>query len=204
MNKMRSDFPNRFETEKLKLRPYQDGDERIFLEMLKKGNREYLDELLGPISQTTGINEVKTYLRQLATDWVTKKRFVLSYWLKNSMEYLGHIWIEPKNWDLFIFEIGWFVVINKQGKGFPTEATYCALKFLFQYLNAQKVIVTVRDHGEFKAKSIKIAKKHGFIQEGFSRNSVLIVNSKGPGAIVGVYHFGLLRSEAIQEGYLDE
>ncbi|MHA1946381.1 MAG: GNAT family N-acetyltransferase [Candidatus Hodarchaeales archaeon] len=59
------------------------------------------------------------------------------------------MWIEPKNWDLFIFEIGWFVVINKQRKGFPTEATHCALKFLFQHLNAQKVIVTVRDHDEF-------------------------------------------------------
>jgi RimJ/RimL family protein N-acetyltransferase len=150
MSNMRSDFPNRFETEKLKLRPYQDGDERTFLEMLNNGNREYLDELLGPISQTTDINEVKTYLRQLAADWVAKKRFVLSYWLKNSMEYLGHIWIEPKNWDLFIFEIGWFVVINNQGKGFPTEASSCALKFLFQHLYAQKVIVTVRDHGEFK------------------------------------------------------
>jgi hypothetical protein len=86
MNKMRSDFPSKFETKYLKLRPYQDGDERIFLEMLNKGNREYLDELLGPISQTTDINEVKTYLGQLAADWVTKKDF-LSYWLKNSFEY---------------------------------------------------------------------------------------------------------------------
>ncbi|MHA1967814.1 MAG: GNAT family N-acetyltransferase [Candidatus Hodarchaeales archaeon] len=201
---MRSDFPNRFETERLKLRPYQDGDDRIFLEMLNKGNREYLDELLGPISQTMDINEVKTYLNQLVTDWFTKKRFVLSYWSKNSIEYLGHIWIEPKNWELFIFEIGWFVVIDKQGKGFPTEATRCALKFLFRHLKAQKVIVTVRDHGEYKVKSIKIAKKCGFIQEGFSRNSVQIFNFKGPGAIVGVYHFGLLRSEAIQEGFLEE
>ncbi|MHA2032971.1 MAG: GNAT family N-acetyltransferase [Candidatus Kariarchaeaceae archaeon] len=201
---MRSDFPDQFETENLKLRPYQDGDERIFFKMLNNGNREYLDELLGPISQTTDIDEVKTYLRQLAADWVAKRRFVMSYWLKSSLEYLGHIWIEPKNYDLFIFEIGWFVVINKQGKGFPSEATNCALKFLFQHLNAQKVIVTVRNHGEFKIKSIKIAKKYGFLQEGFIHNSVQIFNSKGPGAIVGVYHFGLLRSEAIKEGLLDE
>lgn len=203
MNKMRSDVPKQFETGNLKLRPYQDGDERLFLEMLNNGNREYLDELLGPISQTTDINEVRTYLGQLETDWTAEKRFILSYWLKSSSEYLEHIWIEPKNRDLNIFEIGWFVVINKQGKGFPSEATHCALKFLFQHLNARKVIVTGRDHGEFKTKSIKIAKKYGFTQEGFIRNSVQIHNSKGSGVIVGVYYFGPLRSEAIQEGFLD-
>jgi len=204
MHRMLLDLPNGFETERLILRPYQDGDEKIFLEMLDKGNRVYLDELLGPISQTIDINEIKTTLRQLAADWVAKNRFVLSYWSKNSLEFLGHIWIEPKNWDLCIFEIGWFVVIDKQGKGFPTEAARGALKFLFQHLRAQKVIVTVRDHGEYKDKSIKIAKKCGFIREGFSRDSVQIVSSKGSEAIVGVYHFGLLRSEAILEGFLEE
>jgi len=193
---MQLDIPNRFESERLTLRSYQDGDEIIFLDMLKNGNREYLDELLGPISQATDIDEVKSYLNELIIDWNTRKRFVLSYWLKDSAKYLGHIWIEPQSWNLLIFEIGWFVVIDKQGEGFATEAARCALKFLFIHLNAQKIIVTVRDHGEFKTKSVGIAKKCGFVQEGYSRNSVRIFTSKGSGPIVGEYHFVLLRSEA--------
>ena len=202
MHKKLFDVPDRFETEKLILRPYQDGDEVTFLEMLNNDNRKYLDELLGTISQAIDLNQIKMYLRQLKSDWTAKNRFVLSYWLKNSSEYLGHIWIEPKNWDLLIFEIGWFVVKNQQGKGFATEAAKIAIGFLFNNLKAKKITANVRDHGKYKEKSIRIVKRCGFKQEGYSRESVQISNSKGSGPIVGVYHYGLLRSEALDEGFL--
>ncbi|MHA2224829.1 MAG: GNAT family N-acetyltransferase [Candidatus Hodarchaeales archaeon] len=116
MDKMFFEVPDRFETEEFILRPYRDGDEVAFLEMLNNNNWEYLDEFLVLISQAIDLNLIKIYLRQLKADWSSRNRFVLSYWLKSSSEYLGHIWVEPKNWDLFIFEIGWFVVKNQQGK----------------------------------------------------------------------------------------
>ncbi len=203
MHKMLLDFANEFETKRLILRPYKDGDEVGFLKILEDGNREHLDELLGPVSQTTDLIEIKIYIRQLAADWTSRTRFVLSYWEKHTSAYLGHIWIEPKDWDLSIFEIGWFVVKDRQGEGLATEATKTGLKFLFGDLKAHKVIVTVRDHGKYKEKSFGLAKRCGFRQEGYTRDSVQIFSSKGPGPIVGVYHFGLLRTEAKEAGYLD-
>ncbi|MFX0205400.1 MAG: GNAT family N-acetyltransferase [Candidatus Hodarchaeota archaeon] len=203
MHKMLLDLPNEFETDRLILRPYKDGDEVDFLKMLENGNREYLDELLGPVSQTTDLTEIKIYIRQLSADWVSRTRFVLSYWEKQSSVYLGHIWIEPKDWDLPIFEIGWFIVKNRQGEGLATEATKKGLKILFGNLKAHKVIVTVRNHGSYKEKSFSLSKRCGFKEEGYIRDSVQIFSSKGPGPIVGVYHFGLLRTEAKEAGYLE-
>ena len=204
MHKMLLDLANEFETNRLILRPYKDGDEAAFLKMLENGNREYLDELLGSVSQTTDLTEIKIYIRQLTADWASRTRFVLSYWEKQSSVYLGHIWIEPKDWDLSIFEIGWFIVKDRQGEGLATEATKGGLKFLFGNLKAHKVMVTVRNHGKYKEKSFSLAKRCGFKEEGYIRDSVQIFSSKGPGPIVGVYHFGLLRTEAKEAGYLEQ
>jgi RimJ/RimL family protein N-acetyltransferase len=192
---MTQELPNELETKRLILRPYKDGDEDHFFEMLQKGNREYLDELLGPISQEKKIEKVKEYLQDLIADWKSGKRFVLSYWDKITNGYLGHIWIEPINWELRIFEVGWFVIQQQQNKGYSTESARTAFAFIFQHLNANKIVVTVRDYGKYKEQSKKIAIKCGCILEGFIRQSVQIITSRGAGSVVGVYHYGLLKSE---------
>ncbi|MHA2292957.1 MAG: hypothetical protein ACXACK_12380 [Candidatus Hodarchaeales archaeon] len=84
MDKMFFEVPDRFETEEFILRPYRDGDEVAFLEMLNNNNWEYLDEFLVLISQAIDLNLIKIYLRQLKADWSSRNRFVLSYWLKSS------------------------------------------------------------------------------------------------------------------------
>jgi RimJ/RimL family protein N-acetyltransferase len=195
------DLPSKLETQRLILRPYQDGDEVKFLEMLRNGNREYLDELLGPISQSDDLLGVKIYLRKHSIDWTARNNFVLSYWEKSTNNYLGHIWIEPDDWEIGLFEIGWFIIKLRQGEGLATEATIESLIFLFKFLKANKAKVTIRDHGSYKNKSIALVKRCGFKQEGFLRNCVQVFNSQGPGPTVGVYYFGLLRTEAIDLGF---
>jgi RimJ/RimL family protein N-acetyltransferase len=195
------DLPSKLETQRLILRPYQDGDEVKFLEMLRNGNRDYLDGLLGHISQYDDLLDVKIYLRERSIDWRAKNKFVLSYWEKSTNNYLSHIWIEPDNWDIRLFEIGWFVIKLRQGEGLATEATIESLIFLFKFLKANKVKVTIRDHGLYKNKSIALAKRCGFKQEGFFRDCVKVFSSQGPGPTMGVYYFGLLRTEAIDLGF---
>lgn len=188
-------LPEVLETDRLLLRPYQAGDATNFLEMLNEGNRDYLDELLGPISQETDLEKIETYVQNLASNWISLERFILSYWLKTSKQLLGHIWIEPQNWEIGTFVVGWFVTMQNQGQGYATEAVECAIEFIFRDLKGQKINVTVRNHGKYREKSKRIAERCGFSHEGFIRHSVRIHTSKGAGPIVGEFHYGLLRSE---------
>jgi RimJ/RimL family protein N-acetyltransferase len=127
-----------------------------------------------------------------------RNRFILSYWLKDTLEFLGRIWIEPKDWNLGVFEIGWFVVKQQQGKGFALEAAKTSIDMIFINLHAYKVVASVRDHGKYKERNINIIKQLDFQQEGYFREAVQVFTSKGAGPIVGEYHFGLLNKEYVR------
>ncbi|MFX0210187.1 MAG: GNAT family N-acetyltransferase [Candidatus Hodarchaeota archaeon] len=185
------DLPSELETERLILRPYQVGDGLHFLDMLNR-NREYLGELLGPITESNELDDIKIYIRKLAADWIIRNRFVLSFWEKDSSKYLGHIWIEPLDWRVPNFELGWFITAEYQGKGLTTEAANAAVAFIFKNLKAEKVTVKVREIGPHYEKSKRIAKKCGFIEEGKLRNSV---RTHFEDKLVNETYYGLLKGE---------
>ncbi len=185
------ELPSKLETERLIMRPYQAGDGLSFLKMLKR-NKEYLGELLGPITESNDIDEIEIYIRKLAADWIVRNRFILSFWDKTSLKYLGHIWIEPLDWRIPNFELGWFIDKEYQGKGYTTEAAKGALAFIFKNLNANKITVKVREHGQYYKKSKRIAERCGFVKEGKLRNSV---RTHFDNLLVNETYYGLLKEE---------
>jgi ribosomal-protein-serine acetyltransferase len=184
-------LPSELETERLILRPYQVGDGLSFLAMLNR-NREYLGELLGPITESNELDDIEIYIRKLAADWIVRNRFVLSFWEKDSSKYLGHIWIEPLDWGIPNFEIGWFIDAEYQGKGLTTEAAKAAIAFIFKDLKAEKITVRVREYGPYYEKSKRVAERCGFIEEGKLRNSV---RTQLDGKLVNETYYGLLKGE---------
>ena len=138
------------------------------------------------------IDEVEHYVRKLAADWIIHNRFVLSFWEKTSSRYLGHIWIEPLDWRIPNFEIGWFIDKEYQGKGLTTEAAKAALSFIFKNLKAEKVTVRVREFGPHSEKSKQIAERCGFVKEGRLRNSV---RTHLDNILVSETYYGLLKEE---------
>lgn len=189
------DLSYKLTTERLVLRPYLEGDERDFLTMLKNGNREHLDELLGPLAQVNSEDELSNTLKEWSNNWNQDIRYVLSFWDRGEGTYYGHIWIEPVEKALMNYEIGWFIDRNHEGRGLVTEAAKKGIEFIFNNLQANKIIVRVRNHGVYEQKSINVAKRLEFKREGLLRNTVRVVTSKGVGPVVGEHYFGMLREE---------
>lgn len=184
-------IPTQLNTKHLILRPYRNGDGNSFFEMVENGNREYLREILGYITDSNDVQKIESWIRELASDWDNRNRFVLSYWEKISNKFLGHIWIEPINWKMPLFEIGWFIEKNKQGQGYVTEAIKKALEFIFNNLKAHKVIARIREYGLYYTKSKNVAKRCGFIKEGHLRDSVKLED----GSFVSELYYGMLKED---------
>ncbi|MHA2020378.1 MAG: GNAT family N-acetyltransferase, partial [Candidatus Thorarchaeota archaeon] len=126
-------------------------------------------------------------VREHAAEWESRKRFVMGMWLKSTGEYVGQIWIEPKNWKVPSFELGYYIDQGYTRKGMATEAAKRSLKFLFEDLKAHKVIIITRDTNE---RSWKLAERLGFTREGHHRES-----SIEDGKRWGLYYYGMLESE---------
>jgi len=117
----------------------------LYLLLERNGNREFLWENVEEVASIKTEEDAEINVRKHLTEWFSRDRFVMGIWLKSEDRYVGQIWIEPRNWQVPSFEIGWFLDQGYQGKGIAEEAARRSLEFLFSSFNAHKVIAISRD-----------------------------------------------------------
>jgi ribosomal-protein-serine acetyltransferase len=170
------------------IRKYANGDGRdLYLLLQRDDNRDFLKQNVEEVSSIKTEEEAEIKIRRHAAEWSARDRFVMGIWIKSEKKYIGEIWIEPKKWEVPSFEIGWFLDRGYQGKGIATEAVRRSLIFLFNDLNAHKVIAITRDSN---IGSYKLAERLGFRKEGHLRECG-IENGKR----YGLLHYGMLKNE---------
>ena len=182
------EIPSRLETPRLIIRKYKKNDGEPCYNLLERNdNRGFLVDHVTEASTIKNKQEAEIRIRELNAYWVARKRFVLGIWLKSSLEYIGQIWIEPKNWEVPSFELGWYLDHAYQGKGIAFEAAMRATKFIFEGLKAHKIIVLTRDDN---IKSKKLAERCGYIREGHLRD-----HNINEGNRFGLLCYGMLKEE---------
>lgn len=188
MDPLLLEIPEELDSDQLILRKYRKGDGIGFFEIFERNNnREQLKENVDEAESVKTKDDAEIRIRQMMVDWEARKRFVMTIWLKESDTQIGQIWIEANRWDVPSFELGWFLDPGYWGKGFATEAARCAMKFIFNDLNAHKIVVSTRDYNE---KSYKLAERLGFIKEGHFRDGRI-----DEGKRYGLLYYGMLRDE---------
>lgn len=182
------ELSSEIESERLIIRKYEKSDGKELFDLLERNdNRAFLKEHIDEATDVKTMDDAKLRVAKLADDWKTRTRFVMGIWSKESSDFIGGIWIEPKFWEVPSFEIGYYLDQGYVGKGLATEAVKRSIEFIFEELKAHKVIIITRDTNE---KSIKMAERLQFIKEGHFRES----NKKGDRRF-GLLYYGLLRTE---------
>jgi RimJ/RimL family protein N-acetyltransferase len=188
LHKLLLDIPTQLEAERLIIRRYAEGDgQGLYLLLERNDNRNKLAEHVDEATEVRTAVEAEIKIRQWVADWVARTRFVMCLCFKSSQEQVGQIWIEPRNWDVPSFELGWFLDSGFWGKGLAAEAARCAMKFIFEFLHAHKIIVITRDNNE---RSYRLAQRLGFTKEGHLREC-----SVKNGLRWGLFYYGMLRNE---------
>ena len=186
------DLPTKIKTKRLIIRKYEVGDGVALFNLLESnGNRDYLRDYIDEVNLPTTEEEAEIRIRLLTADWIAQKTFTLGIWDKSSGLCIGQIWINPTKWNVPSFELGWFLGRAHQGQGKATEAVSAALQFIFNHLEAHKIIVLTRDDNE---KSYKLAERCGFVKEGHLRD-----HSIKDGHRVGLFYYRMLKPEYSQK-----
>lgn len=181
-------LPEKLHSTRLLVRKYEPGDGASLLALLNRNNnREFLYPNVEEVATIQEHKAAELKIRRHAAEWVDRKRFVMGIWLKADDLYVGEIWIEPNQWAVPAFELGWFLDKGFQGQGLATEAATRSLEFMFTTLQAHKVIIITRDTN---LQSIKLAERLGFKREGHFRQARI-----EKGVRYGLVYFGLLKSE---------
>jgi len=187
-HKLLWEFPDSFNTDRLTIRKYEKGDGKGYIALFERNNnREELKEHVDEANSVRTEEQAEIRIREHEAEWIGRKRLVLGIWLKETEECIGQIWIEPDKWEVPSFELGYFIDSGYQRKGYALEASIRSLKFLFEDLQAHKVIIITQDTNE---KSWRLAERLGFPKEAHFRES-----SIKDGKRWGMLYYGMLRDE---------
>ena len=180
------EIPDRFETERLLISSYEQGDGKE-LHQLLQSNHSHLQEEISEVNALESIEDAEEYVRLKHIAWLSRERFVPKIVEKATGRMIGQLWIEPK-WDRMIFEIGYFIEEKSQGNGYITEAVRKMTEFLFTELDANKLEIHTK---ATNGKSTRIAIRCSFTKEAQLR----VRGRTEAGEVVDLEIYGLLRSE---------
>jgi ribosomal-protein-serine acetyltransferase len=180
------EVPEKFETERLLIANYEEGDGNEFYQLIQS-NYDYLREELTEIKTLQSMEDAEEYVRFKRIAWLSRERLVPKIVDKATRRMIGQLWIEPK-WDRKIFEIGYFIEEKSQGNGYVTEAVKRITRFLFTELDADKLEIHTKASN---SRSIGIALRCGFTKEAQLRER----GRTSAGEAVDMQIYGLLRSE---------
>ena len=180
------EIPEKFETERLLISIYENGDGKEFYQILQS-NYSHLQEELSEAHTLKSIEDAEEYVRYKKVAWLSRERLVPKIVEKSTGKMIGQLWIEPK-WDRMIFEIGYFIEERSQGKGYVTEAVKKIIEFLFTDLDANKLEIHTK---ATNSESIGVAERCGFTKEAQIRDR----GRTNEGEVVDLQIYGLSRSE---------
>ena len=103
-------IPDQVDSERVIIRRYIQGDsEAIFALAERNENRVHLSGTADDFAGLKTVDDAEVLTRRHRGEWAKRERFVAGVWLKEDNSFIGELWIEPKNWEVPLYEIGWFI-----------------------------------------------------------------------------------------------
>ena len=132
-------FEEKLETEHLLLRPYEDGDEQEFMRLIQENASALCPAFAARLARVRALDDARSQLAQLRTDWDNRKQFDFGVWLKESGTYIGDITL--KNFDRSIpkAEVAHYFRGWPEMNSLAQEAFRAVLGFEFEDLQLTKV-----------------------------------------------------------------
>lgn len=167
------DAPMPIVTPRLTIRPLQQGDGQALFE----GKQETWAKLSKVFQWAAGTPDAEmdeVYARKAQADYILRRDFSLVGIENDTGRHVLWTGIHAHNWTLGEFQIGYWVRQGAQGKGYAREAANALVRYTFNQLGANRLVMCHVDGNEA---SRKIITSLGFDLEGVRRNSLLFAGN---------------------------
>jgi RimJ/RimL family protein N-acetyltransferase len=164
------DIPMPIVTPRLTIRPPQAGDGAAMFEN-KKASFKELNKWMPWAKELGTAEQSETTAREAAANFINRSDMMLLGFLNDDGALAVSTGLHRMDWDLRIFEIGYYVATPHAGKGLATESTNALIRYAFNALSATKVRIC---HSAGNHASARVIEKLGFEKEGvFKRDARL-------------------------------
>jgi ribosomal-protein-serine acetyltransferase len=173
MNPILIDFPNEFETDRLKIRLPLPGDGAYVYDAVTESQEELKVWLPFANGEQTK-EDAEISVRQSYANFILRSDLRLHIFHKETGKFIGSTGLHRMDWQVRRFEIGYWIRTKETQKGYMVEAIKGLTQFAFDHLEANRVEIRC---DELNERSKKIPEKLGYTLEGILRNED--INSQG-------------------------
>lgn len=166
MNPISLDFPECFETERLRIRAPLWGDGRAINEAIQE-SAEDLRKWLPFAQHIPTVLQSEAYICKDRLNFLERTDLVLHLFDKETETFIGSSGLHRMDWNAGRFEIGYWLRSSYVGKGLITEAVKGITNFAIHELDANRIEIRV-DSRNIRSKNV--AERAGFTLEGTLRN----------------------------------
>ncbi|WP_172458074.1 GNAT family N-acetyltransferase [Legionella quinlivanii] len=166
------------ETERLLIRPPKLGDAKSVNLAINQSLNEISRWM--PWASDPSMETTEDFIRRGIQSWKEPqpKELPMIIELKSTREIVSASGFNEKsNFEVPMFETGYWINTEFAGNGFITEAIIAIARFAFEYFSAVRVQICAQREN---IKSINVAKRAGFIEEAILRNFRIDCVSKKP------------------------
>ncbi|PRY16267.1 RimJ/RimL family protein N-acetyltransferase [Pontibacter ummariensis] len=182
-------FDGQLETEHLTLRPYDEGDENDFMRLLQE-NTSYLNPAFsGRLARVRVLEDARSQVRQLRTDWDNRKTFDFGVWQKERQVYVGDIALKNLDHSIPKAEVGLYFTDWPESEDLAREALQAVLQFAFDMLGMNRLYMRCTSTNESIG---EMARHCGFVKEGTLRNDYRGVDSD---ELLDLSYYGITRQD---------
>ncbi|WP_052889792.1 GNAT family N-acetyltransferase [Thermogemmatispora carboxidivorans] len=151
------------------IRPWEESDAPDLFAAVQE-SREHLRPWLPWADQYQRIEQSYEWIHHQQASWLLRTVLSCAVREKAGGRLLGGLGIHPHDWQLGIFEIGYWLRHDATGHGYMTEAVRLATECAFERWQANRIVIRCDERNE---RSAAIPRRLGFVFEGCLRNEAL-------------------------------
>lgn len=187
VNPVLLDFPDHFETERLIIRAPHEDDAPALTEAVNLSLGHLLPWMPWAKEPYT-VAQYRARLREGFAAWIKRTDLWMMLIRKEDGLMLGGSGLHRPDWDLPAFEIGYWVRVDEEGKGYVTEAVRGITDFAFGTLKAERVEIRCDSRN---TRSAAVAERCDYMLEGTLRHN----SRANDGTLRDTLVFSLVRDE---------
>jgi RimJ/RimL family protein N-acetyltransferase len=168
------DLPMPIETDRLIIREPRFGDGAVVNEA-KAETWDMLHQWMPWAKEKSTVEDDELTMREIHVKFLQRIDFAMLAFEKESSRFIGGTGLHRFDWESRIIEIGYWYRKSVQGNGYATEATKALIRYAFDVLNANKVIIA---HAQGNEASKRVIEKAGFEFEYVAKKDALLPNGE--------------------------
>jgi len=184
---LRVTLPRKINGPRVRLRPLRLSDAPAAWEAIEE-SRSHLEPWLPWVKETRSVADERASIARFRELWRRRESLVVGIFDRRGGRYLGGSGLHRINWRTRVFEIGYWIRVTAEGRGYVSETVRLLTSLAFDRFAANRVQIFMHPQN---VRSETVPKRLGFVREGTLRGVTL-----GPDGVPQDRHvYALVRAD---------